>query len=563
MLELLKRKLHDFGGYRGGGDCDCACAAPPNYQPVADASKESAEVMAALGREQLAEAKRQYDLNRPIAEQVVNAQLGLMQQTKTQGDDYYNYMVANQRPVESVLLQDALGIDPSRAAEYRAAYDAETANAKTAWEQQRAQQLSALQSQYDAAYAADQTARSKYDADRSAAFNVAYQKALDAGITDKAKTSTAYYLNQQSKALADAQQLAASKQTALANAQAAYNKKPSARTQAALQKAQEAYNSATSSVSAAQSKYNDFETTLRNEVNNSGFYTGGEFKGTADQYKQQMDALNKSEFSSAGINRSGSSRFLENEYSLAAKQKEEEAANRAMADARQGTTQQMNQMMRQGLRYGYSPNRLASMASGAASQNALGIASAANQAREKEKNIGYAKKMDVAGLYRGMPGASQGAYGLALNSGNSAVQNQMAPGNAMMAGMAQGNNTIGAGYQMGLSGLTGVMNAELGYANSVNQAMASGGGGGGLGGLGQVVGAGLGAWASSGFAWSDRRLKREIDLLGTSDKGYNIYAFKYLWSDEVHIGVMADEVDHIPGAVVNVGGYSMVNYACL
>ena len=54
---------------------------------------------------------------------------------------------------------------------------------------------------------------------------------------------------------------------------------------------------------------------------------------------------------------------------------------------------------------------------------------------------------------------------------------------------------------------------------------------------GQIAGA-LAAY----FAVSDRRLKTDIELVGQSPSGINIYNFKYLNSDNVYQGVMAQEV---------------------
>ncbi len=76
---------------------------PPDYTPMATASKEAAEIGAQLGREHLAENKRQYEENAKVAQPVIDAQLDLMKQTKAQGDDYFKYMVENQRPVEAAI----------------------------------------------------------------------------------------------------------------------------------------------------------------------------------------------------------------------------------------------------------------------------------------------------------------------------------------------------------------------------------------------------------------------------------------------------------------------------
>src|SRR5690348_9863411 len=50
---------------------------------------------------------------------------------------------------------------------------------------------------------------------------------------------------------------------------------------------------------------------------------------------------------------------------------------------------------------------------------------------------------------------------------------------------------------------------------------------------------------------SDRRLKREINRIGTHPLGFGIYRFKYLWSDIAYVGVLAQEVlEKAPHAVV-------------
>lgn len=64
---------------------------------------------------------------------------------------------------------------------------------------------------------------------------------------------------------------------------------------------------------------------------------------------------------------------------------------------------------------------------------------------------------------------------------------------------------------------------------------------------------------AGGFMMSDRRLKENIRRIG-SHNGINIYAFDYIWGHP-GVGVMSDEVRHIPGAVVrHSSGYDAVNY---
>jgi polysaccharide export outer membrane protein len=64
---------------------------------------------------------------------------------------------------------------------------------------------------------------------------------------------------------------------------------------------------------------------------------------------------------------------------------------------------------------------------------------------------------------------------------------------------------------------------------------------------------------------SDIRLKRDIVLLDRLPNGIGLYRYRYVWSDQVYVGVMAQEVARIsPGAVVHgTDGFLRVNYARL
>src|SRR5258706_6504089 len=61
---------------------------------------------------------------------------------------------------------------------------------------------------------------------------------------------------------------------------------------------------------------------------------------------------------------------------------------------------------------------------------------------------------------------------------------------------------------------------------------------------------------------SDRRLKRDIVKIGKLRNGLPVYSFKFLWSDEPLIGLMADDVVKVkPWAVLtDKDGYLMVDY---
>lgn len=66
---------------------------------------------------------------------------------------------------------------------------------------------------------------------------------------------------------------------------------------------------------------------------------------------------------------------------------------------------------------------------------------------------------------------------------------------------------------------------------------------------------------------SDRRLKSAIIHLATMPNGIRIYSFRYLWSKQVHVGVMAQDLIHHPkfGAAIRLAadGFYRVNYALL
>ena len=64
---------------------------------------------------------------------------------------------------------------------------------------------------------------------------------------------------------------------------------------------------------------------------------------------------------------------------------------------------------------------------------------------------------------------------------------------------------------------------------------------------------------------SDMRLKRDIQLVGHLPNGLGLYRYRYLWSDTVYVGVMAQEVATVipAAAVIASDGFYRVNYALL
>lgn len=80
---------------------------PPDYTPLAQASKESAEIMAGLGRDQLAFAKQQYRDLSPIIRDIADQQAQAQAQQMQQAQDYYAYQTGTFRPLEQGLVRQA------------------------------------------------------------------------------------------------------------------------------------------------------------------------------------------------------------------------------------------------------------------------------------------------------------------------------------------------------------------------------------------------------------------------------------------------------------------------
>ena len=326
---------------------------PPDYTPLANASKESAEIMASLGREQLDFAKQQYEEMKPLAEQISASQIAMQDEQLAQGRDYYDYMQQTYRPLEQGLVADA----------------------------------------------------QKFDTE-------AYRNQL-------------------------ASQAAADAARAFGNTQ---------------------------------------ESTAR------GLARMGVAPGSgAAQSQMNQNAL-------------------------------------AMAGMRAG---------------------------------------AMTGARTSAEQLGYARKLDAAGLGRNLAGASTGAYGSALSAGSTGLNSAMAPGNQYAQNFGAGVNTIGSGQQMQMTGLGNILQSQTGVYNS------------GLNAQGEMMGSLLGAGATLGAAAiaSDRRLKQDIKLVGKDDAtGLNLYEFAYLGEPERRfVGVMADEVvvSHPQAVSTRADGYSVVNYSML
>lgn len=228
-------------------------------------------------------------------------------------------------------------------------------------------------------------------------------------------------------------------------------------------------------------------------------------------------------------------------------------AQQAAADAGRafGLTQQASQRASAAMGVNPASGRFAGMQQQANTQLAAQRAGAMTGTRQQAQQMGFARRLDVTGLGRNLPGASAAAYGGATAAGTAAGGSFMAPG-TQYANIAQGAaGTIGQGQQIRMQGLNQILGTQgqIYEAESRKPDI-----------FGTIIGAGL-------SKYSDIRLKENIEEVGVDPRtNLNLYHFNYI--DDPHTrwqGVMAHEVEeHYPEVVSESPyGFKMVNYDVL
>jgi hypothetical protein len=238
----------------------------------------------------------------------------------------------------------------------------------------------------------------------------------------------------------------------------------------------------------------------------------------------------------------------------------EQLASKAAADVGKAFTQTQAAQQRAMGAMGINPNsgRFASMQGQANLGLAAQRAAAMTGTRQQAQQMGYARKLDVAGLGRGLAGASTAAYGSATNAGSAAANSYMAPGNQFTQGFGSGAGIVGQGLQMQNQGLGQILNTQ---GQLYGQSMA---------GQQEMFGSLIGAGAKAGTAYmmmSDIRVKENIEQVGVHYRTQlPIYEFSYIHiPDKRFRGVMAQDVEKVfPDAVETMhDGIKAVNYAML
>tara|TARA_R100000231_G_scaffold101818_1_gene75732 strand:- start:1362 stop:2279 length:918 start_codon:yes stop_codon:yes gene_type:complete len=221
------------------------------------------------------------------------------------------------------------------------------------------------------------------------------------------------------------------------------------------------------------------------------------------------------------------------------------------ADFQMERGEQQRANILQALRGAAGGSGVANLAQSLANQGILQAAQvSANIAQQERQNKVLAAR--AANQIQTAERRGMAAADMAQRGGEAMVQQaEMSRINTLLgiefAGMAGANAGVQAAYanQMGAYGLDAQMlGAQMGMYGNI------------LSGIAQ----GAGTAGSAAILASDRRLKKNINLIGKSPSGINIYSFEYknsMFGTGTYQGVMADEVPH---AVVSNNGYDMVDY---
>jgi hypothetical protein len=127
-----------------------------------------------------------------------------------------------------------------------------------------------------------------------------------------------------------------------------------------------------------------------------------------------------------------------------------------------------------------------------------------------------------------------------------------------MSGTQISTPTFGAAPQTGIGGTdySGLVSSTYGnQINAYNQQLASNAAK--WGAAGDMAGA-LGSLAIA----SDRRVKKNISIVGVLDNGLPVYSFQYITGGPQQIGLMAQDVEKInPSAVIEINGIKHIDYS--
>jgi hypothetical protein len=218
----------------------------------------------------------------------------------------------------------------------------------------------------------------------------------------------------------------------------------------------------------------------------------------------------------------------------------------AQFQAQQAAQQQANIM--QGLRGAAGGSGIAALAQQMATQGQLStqqISASIGQQEAQNQRLRAQGAQQVQ--------AGQAAVDLQQRQGQAAVQQAESGRISTLLGMEYGElQAAQAGVQAAYQNQQSAIAMDM-ERRGQNMAM-----------TGQIIGGFLGAAGSAIGGVSDRKLKKNINKIGESPSGLNIYSFEYKnskYGEGLFQGVMSDEVPQ--EAVINNGEYDVVNYSML
>lgn len=231
--------------------------------------------------------------------------------------------------------------------------------------------------------------------------------------------------------------------------------------------------------------------------------------------------------------------------------------------------QRQNEAMRQ-RSYGIDPTSGTAVASNQAMgvNQALIEAQAMNQTRQAAKDIGLQKQANVYNMYAGLPAQGNASTGIALGATNQGLQG----GQLGIANLGTTSGALNSSAGTAMSGWNNVGQLGVGATNAATNAYAAEqqAGGAMASGLGSAIGSGLAMYAKyqTGGVASDITVKQDVKRIGTLLNDVPLYSYHYkpeyrdTWGHGPQVGVLAHEVEHIPGAVsLHADGYKVVDYS--
>ena len=244
---------------------------------------------------------------------------------------------------------------------------------------------------------------------------------------------------------------------------------------------------------------------------------------------------------------------LENAYAGMENTFEDVTVNQQQAQfqAQQGAQQRSNIM--QGLRGAAGSSGVAGLAQAMANQGQLATQQIGASIGQQESAIQRSKAQE-AGRIQTLERQGEGAADLQRRQGEAMVQQAETGRVSTLLGMEYGElQAAQAGKAAAYQNQQNAAAMELERVGQ-NKAM-----------VGDIIGgvASIGGSMIKPFI-SDRRLKKNINKIGESPSGLNIYSFEYKnskYGNGLFQGVMSDEIPQ--EAVINNGEYDMVNYNML